>query len=271
MSDEERAALVDETAAAEDAPEEANEAAEDRGATEEVDESVAPEKEAKAADPAPTNYDPPQFAFQAPEGAEARVAEIDASLLDLGQKLTNDEIEIDQYHARMLELTKERADLASRLSMAGLVEQMNQQSAQQAWSRAQATFFAAHQDYQDPVRYAALDAAVKTVAQRPESNGAPYSAILDQAHAEVRRAFGVSASQPVAQATPPAATAAPAAAPKSAPTVVQIPPTLGDIPVSGANDTAKDPYAHLDNLSGLDLEHALARMPADQAAAYLRG
>lgn len=46
---------------------------------------------------------------------------------------------------------------------------------------------------------------------------------------------------------------------------------LGELPTAGKSDVGDDEFAALDSLSGIELERALAKMPEDKAAKYLRG
>jgi len=46
---------------------------------------------------------------------------------------------------------------------------------------------------------------------------------------------------------------------------------VGELPAASSDDVSGDEFAGLDGLSGLELEHALARMPEERAAKYLKG
>jgi hypothetical protein len=48
-----------------------------------------------------------------------------------------------------------------------------------------------------------------------------------------------------------------------------VPKTLGGLPAAAADSPGGGEFSHLDNLTGMELESAIARLPAEQAERYL--
>jgi hypothetical protein len=49
-----------------------------------------------------------------------------------------------------------------------------------------------------------------------------------------------------------------------------VPPNIGDMPSADLNETGGNEFSHLDKLSGMELEMALARLSPEEAERYLR-
>lgn len=268
--------LSDEEIAALDEPEDEAPAPIDEDVSDELDDEGEGEQEAageagvppaaaepaSAQDPAPTPPDPAPaqiYIPPVPEGAVERLAALEQAIAEIKQKRHDGLIDFDDADDQLDALRDERSDLKAELKAFEIAARSAEHQAAQSWETAQTRFFSVNAAYQtDPLRYAALDAAVKAVANEPTTQGKTFEWVLNEAKARVERAFGV--TPPAPQQTSTARTAAP-----------EIPPTLGGIPAAGANSTSKDGFAHLDALDGLELEMALARMSDAEQAAYLGG
>lgn len=123
----------------------------------------------------------------------------------------------------------------------------------------------------------ALDDWLKRLADKPENAGWTGEQFLAAAHKKVMAEFDIPPKAAAAPAAPaPAAAAKPAAAAPAAPAkkgrapdLSTIPPSLGALPAAsnpGAGDGGE--FAHLDNLTGMAYERALAGLSADQKARY---
>jgi hypothetical protein len=204
-------------------------------------------------------YQPP-----VPGDVAERMSALDGELDVLGKKLAADEIDLDVYHAQLIKLSRERTAIETQMAIADYARQAQAASAEQAWVSAQSEFLEANPGYRDsPIRYGALDVAVRQVAQAPESAGKSFSWMLSEAKRQVEADFG--AATPAA----PARAAPTAKASRRAPSSIDIPQTLGAVPMAASNGTDKDPFAQLDSLSGLELERAIAKLSTDQQQAYL--
>lgn len=215
--------------------------------------------------------DPPQaqdattrYKFDAPEDAAAQIEQIETDLKALGSKLDEGEIELKDYHSQLIELTDKRADIKAEVKQAQMAESMNEQAAQQSWAMAQQEFFRENSEYSDsPVKNAALDAAVRELAQSDDSANQSFSWLLHEAKNKVEAAFGKPQTANQNESPPKPA--------KQKTAAIDIPPTLGGLPASGANDTGKGDFDYLDNLDGMELESALNKLSSAQVSAYLEG
>jgi hypothetical protein len=120
----------------------------------------------------------------------------------------------------------------------------------------------------DKEKGAALDDWIKRLADKPENEARDGKWFLEQAHKKVLAEFDIDV------AVAPKAKAAPAPTkqkgkPGRAPDLSALPPTLGGLPAA-AEASAGDggEFAHLDKLSGMEFETALARLSNDQKARY---
>lgn len=263
LSDEEIAAIdepEDETTPPVD--EDVSDELDDDDSGEEADETPAPEPaQAPVPDPAPAPaHAPAPYIPPVPEGAAERLAALEQEIATIKQQRSNGVIDFDDADDKLDALRDERADIRADLKAVEIAARAAEHHAAHAWEAAQIAFFGANEAYRtDPLRYAALDAAVKAVASEPETDGKDLGWILNEAKDRVEKAFGGAPHTP--SNSPPARRDVPP----------DIPPTLGGLPAAGANSTSKDGFAHLESLTGLELEMALARMSDAEQAAYLGG
>lgn len=142
----------------------------------------------------------------------------------------------------------------------------------QLWAAEQAAFFKANKTYTreaNPVLWGTLNQEVMRVARDPATAGLTGIQVLCLAKANVEKAFSAmfpGASKEKAQE-------------KSGKKVVPSKPkaqrpthqTLRDVPAADAADVGNDRFAHLDKLTGLKLEAAIASMSEADKQAYLSG
>ena len=118
----------------------------------------------------------------------------------------------------------------------------------------------------------ALDDWVKRLASKPENAGKDGKWYLEQAHKKVLAEYDIApAAAKTAPQTPKATVSKNKVAETKgrAPNLSNIPPTLGGIPAAAEADTGGDSeFAHIDRMTGMELENAIARMSADQRARY---
>jgi hypothetical protein len=116
----------------------------------------------------------------------------------------------------------------------------------------------------DAEKNAAFDDWVKRLASNPKNEGKDPAWFLEEAHKKVKLEYGVAE-----QAAPAKQENKPAKPKGRAPDLTKLPPTLGGLPAAAENDAGDGgEFAHLEKLSGLELERALARMTADQRERY---
>lgn len=127
--------------------------------------------------------------------------------------------------------------------------------------------------FNDKEKIQSLDDWTKRLADKPENAGKPGSWFLEQAHRKVLAEFDLTpgtapktdekAGKTVADGKKVANTQ------RRAPKLDDIPPTLGGLPVAAGNDAGDaGEFAHLDTLSGMAYEQALARMSPEQKSRY---
>ena len=143
----------------------------------------------------------------------------------------------------------------------------------QLWAAEQAAFFKANKTYtreSNPVLWGTLNQEVMRVANDPATAGLTGIQVLCLAKANVEKAF--SAMFPGASKDK-----APAEKPGKKPVTpkpkAQRPnhQTLRDVPAADTADVGNDRFAHLDKLTGLKLEAAIAAMTEADKQAYLSG
>lgn len=118
---------------------------------------------------------------------------------------------------------------------------------------------------------AALDAQVKRLAGDEANEDKPSEWFLEEAHRRVARAFNLGKPATPAAGGKPADPVKAAIASRK-PDLKAVPSTIAHLPnAGGADDTVGEgKFADLDNLSGLDLERAIARMSPDEQQEYAR-
>lgn len=281
MSEEERTKALEADATAREAAEQAKKDAEARQGAEkaratdddELDEPFVPEFTAKA----PENYD-------------ARMAELakkDAA--DLAE-FKDDKIEIDVFLTRQSETQAQRAALQAEKLKADIASESTEQLADQQWQWECRRFLkntAKHEglDYKAEANkhlFAEFDSQVRILAGNRANDGKPGEWFLAEAHKRVKAIHNVgktalgkendveAARKEKEEAERKAKEKAIAARGKDK---SKLPTDLGKVPAAGANDVGKDgegEFGHLDGLTGMDLEVAVAAMTPDQQDRWAR-
>lgn len=219
-----------------------------------------------------------------PADLDEQLGKLDADVSALDKRYFEDgELEAREYQKQMRLLADRRTDLLSIKQEAALVQRTNEASRTAHWQTAQAKFFDDHAEFTHPVMHGALDSALRALYADAKYAGADYGYLLNKAANMVHEAIAVAtggtatpapAGKPAAAAaapikqTPAAATATARAA-KAKATIAAVPKTLGGLPTAEANPASGDEFSHLDNLSGMDLELALAKMTPEQESRFL--
>lgn len=250
--------------------------------------SVPPETQEAAGEAQPPEavaagdraYDPEDYAAAiptkaAPENYEDRMKEFDARRRELTQKYEDGDIGFSEYESARSELDEERFDLkAQQREHVASVEAASAQ-AKAAWESAQEKFFAVKENkiFQDnEVALASLNQTLRGLSQAAENANRSAKWFLEEAaritKAEIASAFGITPQAPAAAKPPTGSGKAPPAPSAKAPQK-EIPPNIGDMPAAQApSNTDGGEFAHLEGLSGLDLERAIAAMTPEQELRY---
>lgn len=215
----------------------------------------------------------PKFEAQLPEDFDAQVAAVNSEFEGLAKRFKDGDIDFDEYNAEVAKLNARRDDLTAIKTKADVFETMNTQTAEQQWNFEVRRFMrstakAEGIDYtKDKDKADDLDLFVKRLANDEKNADKSYEWFLSEAHKRVKALHGITDQQadkpagkkdPIAEARN-ARKADPGKAPK---TLAQVPG--GD----GPGDVGGDEFAHIDNLDGLELETALAKMTPEQRIRY---
>lgn len=193
----------------------------------------------------------PQYHAEPVEDYDGKVAVLD--------KLFEDgELPLQEYNKQRDALV--RAQLKSEISA-----EQNAQIEKQLWERDISDFMSENKEYQtSKLRHAALDVAVKDLAADEANNDKPGRWFLREAHKLVQAEFG---GQQKVDAKGGDEKPEVKSAPRK-PDLSVVPKTLGNVPAADKGDAAGE-FDHLDKLSDLELERALARMSPEQSARYM--
>ena len=275
LSDEERNAINDEQDESEEQEQEASTNTEEGAG----DDSESGNDEQRAGEPGPeagsdtgelTKADlraaseerkpfVPQYKAEVPENADERLEQIKAEQKALRQKFSDGEIDLDEYEDSRDRLSDEQLTIKSNLLKAQIAQEHTAQALQAYWESEKAEFLRREENkvYSNNYAMAALNTAIGDLARKPENANQPASYFLREGDRIVREGMGIAA--------------APKRATQSRSKNIELPPDLGRAPSAELPETGEDhEFSHLDKLSGLELERALAKMSEEQETRYLR-
>lgn len=232
----------------------------------------APAEPAPQPAPAPAPFVPRYTAAEVPADAEQQIAALRAEEQEAFSKVIGGDLEPEAYQAIRTRTDAAIEDLRTRALTSRIFTQANEQAAEQAakaeWlrecDRSMAGFKAEGLDYRaKPALMAAFDTNLKALAADPANAEKDARWFLSEANRRTREDLGLG------QAKTPAP--APTPKPASARGVDKdlIPPTLSNVPQSAAPTIEGDEFAHLANLSGVELERAVAKMTPEQQERWL--
>lgn len=275
LTDEERLALSD-------GEDESNEGAEEPTAgdegTDPDDEAAAEAFDAKAADdaaiaataakadaaeaedePEAQQKQTPILVAPPPEDAAAKLTQIAEQKEALLTQFDDGDITMREYQKAMEEISKTERAIERAQDRADLAAQMERQRLQNDWDSTCNAFVEANAIYKDnPRLYKALDAEVRELAADPKTADWTGQRFLDEAHKNLKQAFGLPDAQqsdrPVKRAHR------------------ELPPNLAKVPAADVQDTNGGRFAVLDRMATTDpvgYEEALAKMPAAERDAYM--
>lgn len=264
-------------AAAEDQPTGEGEPAADADPTtgaDDAQQAAAAEPEqtapvAKAEPAAPQVAQAPILVVQAPEDAEAKLAEIASKKEALADDYEAGTITLKEMQKQIDALSEQAIDIRMAQREAELAQKLEAQRVQNVWVQDCNNFLAAHAEYKDAERLQQLDETIKALARIPSNAGMSNLDALAKAHRMVRAMNGEPVDAPQAVAPVAAKTAAPPQVKKP-----EIPPDIGKLPAAAMNDTTGGEFAALESLrkSGKveAYEDALASLSEAARNRYLR-
>lgn len=279
LTDEERAALAeDDGGNAEDTTNtdaddgaggddgKGSEIAEDPAAAGKPDAATDTASDAKADDGAAgaTEAQPqpaPLLVAQVPENVDAKLAEITTQKGSLLDQFDNGDITAKEYQLQLDALNKQERQIERQIERAETAAEMEKQRLQNDWNTTCNSFVDRNPIYKDNQRlYKALDAEVRELATKPETANWSGQKFLDEAHKNLKAAFGF---QDSAQASDTK---------RKAPPQRELPPNLAKVPAADVEDTNGGRFAVLDRLANSDpvaYEETLNKMSAAERDAYL--
>lgn len=180
-----------------------------------------------------------------------------------GELLPEFQAEIDKLDTQLDEGNLTLADHRRQVRVLE-AQSNNAEASKQLWAEEQKVFLKHNPEFnatKNQILFGALNQEVIRLANSPEAEGKSGIQILYAARNNVEKALGVVKAQtvkPVVEVKPKA--------------VVPKHQTLGKVPAAeAAEDLAGSRFAHLDKLTGLDLERALSKLSPADMEAYQRG
>lgn len=248
-------------------------AAEPAPAAEEPAAEAAPEPAPAAeAKPEPVKQEAapahaPILVAQAPEDAQAKLAEIAVKRDEAFKKFDDGEITHQEYNKQLADLSDQQIDIRMQIERANLARDLEGQRIQNQWVNDCNTFLAQHPEYADQSseRYKLLNETIMALATMPSNQGLANDKALAKAHRMVMAEFGETAAAPVA---------APAKVVQHNIPKPPAPPSLANIPAASMNDDTGGEFAALDRLGKSGdveaYESALDKLSDAQRSRYLK-
>lgn len=226
------------------------------------------------------------------EDFDEKMAALEAREAEVMQQLVDGEIDREAFAAESKAISKERMQLATAHTKAQIAAEQNEQASQQRWQwevqrylrdsaregfemRPDVTAKALEAAKDNPEALAAaraahvralgmaaaLDAEVKRLASDPANENREGEWFLEQAGRAVRQAFG--GGKP-ASGKPDGKADGKPTPPNRRPDLSVVPTTLAHVPAASGEDVSGGEFAHLDSLTGMELERAIAKLTPEQ-------
>jgi hypothetical protein len=219
---------------------------------------------------------PVVFTASAPEDADAQIKALRTEKATEFKRLMDGEITPEQYSAKEDEILGKITEIDRAVTKAETATEFTVQQAQRSYiGKVNATLDRAKSedgiDYRAPENKALhedLDRTVKFLANDPSNADKPEQWFLDKAHAMVKAMHGLGkagAATGAAETSAASAAAAQATQTRSGkgPDLSGIPPSLRNVPAAAGSDDGGE-FAHLNTLTGMALERAIAKMTPEQ-------
>ena len=214
----------------------------------------------QAAEPA-TSEDKPEQApilvAEVPPDLTAKFAEIGTKKDALLEQFDNGDITAREYQKQLDALAREERALERQQDRAELAQQMQQQQLQNDWVKTCNDFVSDHPIYKEARLYRALDQEVRELAAKPETANWSGQKFLDEAHKNLKAAFGFTeANEPKPKVSEDRG----------------LPPNLAKVPAAEVESTNGGRWAVLDRLAAsnpIAYEEAINKMSAAERDAYM--
>jgi hypothetical protein len=193
-----------------------------------------------------------------PENVEAQLAEIATKKTELFQQFDDGDLTAKEYQIQLDALGKQERQIELQQERAELAAQMEQQRLENEWKATYTAFLNNNSAYRDnPRLYRALDAEVRELAAKPETVNWSGQKFLEEAHKNLKQAFGFQDGKPDQRRVAPN---------------LDLPPNLAKVPAADVEDTNGGRFAVLDRMASTDplgYEEALNKMSAAERDAYM--
>jgi len=237
----------------------------------EDDEPVDDEGDADEGDDAESTQEPepqqPEMRLQTevPDDADQRLAQIGNDMKHLREKFHDGDIDLDEYEAERTKLDDERNDLRMSMRLHEAEVKGRQQAMLNQFYQQRDNFFEQNADLYKTERVKGMfQQIVQEIAAKPENANQTADFFITEADKQLRSDFGIPA--PGANEQPEGKRRA---RKKSARDRANVPPNIGDAPAAEIPETSTSEFAHLEKLSGMELERALAKLTPEQQERYL--
>lgn len=202
----------------------------------------------------------PLLAADAPEDAAEQLEAIAKQKEELVQKFDDGDLTAKEYQLELDKLAKQEREIEQAQFKAKLAQEMAEQQQRNAWLATVNQFLSEHAEYrQYPLRYKALDVAVRELAAQEENQGLSGREILEKAHEQIVEQFGLARAEEKPEG-------------KKRRKPIEAPPTLANVPAASATETEDGRWAKLDRLMETDperYERELAKLSDADREAYL--
>lgn len=268
LSDEERAAIADDQpdegalrAIAEGGDEDGDDEAAQNAATVDADAVIAKE-EAEAGDESEA-VEVETLSEDESEEREAFLPKYRADPVeDYEEKIAALDKGFEEGELRLQEYNQQRDALVRSQLKAEIAAEQNAQVEEQLWRRQVDDFIDDHPEYKESkFRYSALHISVKDLANDDANSDKTGKWFLREAHRLVQAEFGgkQAVDEPPAKPIPKA----------RKPDLSMVPKTLSHLPAAEITQTGDvDEFAHIDRLTGLELEMAVSKMSEAERERY---
>lgn len=238
-------------------------------ATAAAEEPAASAAEQATDTPAPAAA-PVRYEAKLPEDFDAKVMALGEAETQAWKKFEDGDMDRPALQAELNRIATERSDLNGLKIKAEISQEMNAQTAEQAWqaavNRSMAEFSKPENggiDYRkDEAKAADWDQFIKVLANNPANADKPMEWFLSEAHKRVQALYGIT---PAKRETPAEANA------KRKTDVAAAPKTLAHVPGSDGPGDIGSEFVDIDNLEGDELESAIARMTPAQRERFAQG
>lgn len=200
-----------------------------------------------------------------PEDAQERLDQITSQKDQLVQQFDDGELTAKEYQQQLDALAKQEREIEQAQFKAKLAAEMQEQQARNQWLSTVNAFLDDNPTYrQNQLMYRTLDMVVRDLAQQEANAGLSGREILERAHQQIAEQFGLQTEQEDKPATK--------VTKKASRKTIDAPPTLKQMPAADNNEITDTKWDKLDRIAQTDpikYEEELAKMSDAERDAYL--